>query len=93
MAWEYSICYKLCFLPYFAINLSSQQKVIIVNRHNDFITHNFDNVKGTVFEKLVQEYGKDNVMRVVKRSINSEFKRYPHPIPIDIFRKEIVKKL
>jgi nicotinamide-nucleotide amidase len=60
---------------------------------DDFIKNDFNNTKGTVFEKLINEYGKDNVKRVIMRSVNSEFKRYPHPIPIDIFKKEIVKKL
>lgn len=50
------------------------------------------NQKGTVFAKLVEEYGEDNVKRVIMRSVNSEFKRLPHPIPIDIFRGEIIKK-
>ena len=57
----------------------------------DFIENDFNNFKGTVFEKIINEYGKDNVKRVIMRCVNSEFKRYPHPIPIDIFRKEIVK--
>lgn len=48
--------------------------------------------KGTVFSKLVEEYGEDNVRRVVLRCVASEFKRMPHPIPIDVFRGEIVKK-
>lgn len=51
------------------------------------------NQKGTSFAKLVEEYGEENVRRVVMRSVYSEFKRYPHPIPVDIFRKEIVKHL
>ena len=51
------------------------------------------NQKGTVFSKLVDKYGEDNVKRVIMRSVNSEFKRYPHPIPIDIFRKDIVKRI
>lgn len=57
----------------------------------DFIKNDFDNVKGTVFEKLVNEYGKDNIKRVIMRCVRSEFKRYPHPIPIDIYRGEIIK--
>lgn len=57
-----------------------------------FIQNDFENVHGSVFEPLIKEYGKDNVKRVIMRSVNSEFKRYPHPIPIDIFNKEIVKK-
>jgi len=57
----------------------------------DFIKNDFENVKGTVFEKIVEKYGKDNVKRVIMRSVKSEFKRYPHPIPIDMFRGEIVK--
>ena len=48
--------------------------------------------KGTIFSKLVEEYGEDNVRRVVLRCVASEFKRMPHPIPIDVFRGEIVKK-
>lgn len=48
--------------------------------------------KGTVFSKLVEEYGEDNVRRVVLRCVGSEFKRLPHPIPVDAFRGEIVKK-
>lgn len=59
---------------------------------DDFIKKDFDNVKGTILENLVNEYGKDNVKRVIMRSVKSEFKRYPHPIPIDIFRGEIVKR-
>ena len=49
--------------------------------------------KGTVFSKLVDKYGEDNVRRVILRSVGSEFKRMPHPIPIDMFRGEIVKNL
>lgn len=56
-----------------------------------FIINDFNNVKGSVFEKIIGEYGKDNVKRVIMRCVNSEFKRYPHPIAIDIYRKEIVK--
>ena len=48
--------------------------------------------KGTIFSKLVEEYGEDNVRRVILRCVGSEFKRLPHPIPIDVFRGEIVKK-
>lgn len=58
----------------------------------DYLKNDFNNAKGTVFEKIIGEYGKDNVKRVIMRCVNSEFKRYPHPIPIDIFRKEIVKR-
>lgn len=58
---------------------------------DDFLKNDFENVKGTVFEKLVEEYGKENVKRVIMRSVRSEFKRYPHPIPIDMFRGEIVR--
>lgn len=50
------------------------------------------NQRGTVFAKLVEKYGEDNVKRVIMRSVNSEYKRLPHPIPIDVFRGEIVKK-
>ena len=50
------------------------------------------NQKGTVFAKLIEEYGEDNVRRVIMRSVNSEFKRLPHPIPIDIFMGTIAKK-
>ena len=48
--------------------------------------------KGTIFAKLVEEYGEDNVRRVIMRCVGSEFKRLPHPIPIDIFRADIVRK-
>ena len=49
------------------------------------------NQKGTVFAKLVEKYGEDNVRRVVMRCVHSQFKRLPHPIPVDAFRAEIVK--
>jgi NAD+ synthetase len=49
--------------------------------------------KGTVFAKLVEKYGEDNVRRVVLRNIGSEFKRFPHPTPIDVFRGEVAKTL
>ena len=49
------------------------------------------NQKGTKFAKLVEKYGEDNVKRVVMRCVKSEFKRMPHPIPIDVFREQIVK--
>ena len=49
------------------------------------------NQKGTVFAKLVEKYGEDNVKRVVMRCVKSEFKRMPHPIPIDVFRSAIVR--
>ena len=58
----------------------------------DYLKNDFNNAKGTVFEKIIGDYGKDNVKRVIMRCVNSEFKRYPHQIPIDIFRKEIVKR-
>ena len=48
--------------------------------------------KGTIFAKLVEEYGEDNVRRVIMRCVGSEFKRLPHPIPIDVFRADIVRK-
>jgi len=50
------------------------------------------NQKGTIFAKLVEEYGEDNVRRVIMRCVGSEFKRLPHPIPIDVFRADIVRK-
>jgi len=49
------------------------------------------NQKGTVFATLVEKYGEENVMRVIKRCENSKFKRYPHPTPIDAFRGGIIK--
>lgn len=49
------------------------------------------NQKGTVFAKLVEKYGEDNIRRVVMRCVHSKFKRLPHPIPVDVFRAEIVK--
>ena len=49
------------------------------------------NQKGTVFAKLVEKYGEDNIRRVVMRCVHSQFKRLPHPIPVDAFRAEIVK--
>ena len=49
--------------------------------------------KGTVFAKLVEKYGEDNVRRVVLRCVGSEFKRFPHPTPIDVFKGEVVKTL
>lgn len=58
-----------------------------------YLKDDFNNVKGTVFEPLIAEYGKENVKRVIMRNVRSEFKRYPHPIPIDIFKKEIVTKI
>ena len=57
-----------------------------------YLEDDFENVKGTVFEPLISEYGKDNVKRVIMRNVNTEYKRYPHPIPIDIFSKCIIKK-
>lgn len=48
--------------------------------------------KGTIFAKLVEKYGEDNVRRVIIRCVGSEFKRLPHPIPIDVFRADIVRK-
>lgn len=48
--------------------------------------------KGTIFAKLVEKYGEDNVRRVIMRCVGSEFKRLPHPIPIDVFRADIVRK-
>ena len=57
-----------------------------------YIEEDFENVRGTVFEPLIKEYGKDNVKKVIMRNVRSAFKRYPHPIPIDIFNKCIVKK-
>ena len=51
------------------------------------------NQKNTVFKKLVDEYGEDNVRRVVLRCVRSEFKRLPHPTPIDMYRGEIAKTL
>lgn len=58
-----------------------------------YINNGYDFERGTIFFKLCEKYGKENVVKVIKRSVNSEFKRYPHPIPIDIFRGQIVKKL
>ena len=49
------------------------------------------NQKGTVFAKLVEKYGEDNIRRVVMRCVHSQFKRLPHPIPVDAFRGDIVK--
>jgi len=49
------------------------------------------NQKGTIFAKLIEKYGEENVKRVIMRSVNSEFKRLPHPIPIDVFRGQIVR--
>jgi len=57
-----------------------------------YIKNGFNFERGTVFLKLSEKYGKENVLRVIKRSVNSEFKRYPHPTPIDIFRGEVVKR-
>jgi NAD+ synthetase len=48
--------------------------------------------KGTIFSTLAEKYGEDNIRRVVLRCVGSEFKRMPHPIPIDVFRGEVVKK-
>ena len=59
---------------------------------DDYIKNDFNNVSGTILEKLIDKYGKDNVKRVIMRNVNTEYKRYPHPIPIDVFRKEIVRK-
>jgi NAD+ synthetase len=50
------------------------------------------NQKGTVFKKLVDEYGEDNVRRVILRCVRSEFKRFTHPTPIDMFRGKIEKE-
>jgi NAD+ synthetase len=58
-----------------------------------YIKNGFEFERGTIFLKLCEKYGKDNVVRVIKRSVASEFKRLPHPIPIDVFRGQIVKKL
>ena len=55
-----------------------------------YLKDGFDQ-KGTVFAKLVDKYGEDNVRRVVMRCVHSQFKRLPHPIPVDAFRAEIVK--
>ena len=57
-----------------------------------YLKDGFDQ-KGTVFKKLVDEYGEDNVRRVILRCVRSEFKRFPHPTPIDMFRGEIAKTL
>ncbi len=56
-----------------------------------YVSNGFDFERGTSFIKLCEKYGKENVVRVIKRSVNSEFKRLPHPIPIDVFRGNIVK--
>lgn len=48
--------------------------------------------KGTVFNVLAEKYGEENIRRVVLRCMGSEFKRMPHPIPIDVFKGEAVKK-
>ena len=48
--------------------------------------------KGTVFNVLAEKYGEENIRRVVLRCMGSEFKRMPHPIPIDVFKGETVKK-
>ena len=58
-----------------------------------YIKNGFEFERGTIFLKLCEKYGKENVVRVIKRSVASEFKRMPHPIPIDVFRGQIVKKL
>ena len=65
--------------------------VTLDNRIKDSYLKNGFNQKGTVFAKLVEKYGEENIKRVVMRSVNSEFKRLPHPIPIDMFRGQIVK--
>ena len=56
----------------------------------DFLKNGFGQ-KGTIFSTLVEKYGEDNVRRVILRCVGSEFKRMPHPIPIDVFRGEVVK--
>lgn len=66
--------------------------VTLDNRIKESFLKNGFNQKGTVFAKLVEKYGEDNVKRVIMRSVTSEFKRFPHPIPIDVFRGQIVKK-
>ena len=66
--------------------------VTLDNRIKESYLNDGFNQKGTIFKTLVEKYGEDNVKRVIMRSVNSEFKRLPHPIPIDIFRGEIVKK-
>ena len=58
-----------------------------------YIKNGFEFERGTIFLKLCEKYGKENVVKVIKRSVASEFKRMPHPIPIDVFRGQIVKKL
>lgn len=58
-----------------------------------YINNGFEFERGTSFLALSEKYGKENVVRVIKRSVASEFKRLPHPIPIDVFRGQIVKKL
>ena len=58
-----------------------------------YIKNGFEFERGTIFFKLCEKYGKENVVKVIKRSIASEFKRLPHPIPIDVFRGEIVSNL
>lgn len=65
--------------------------VTLDNRIKDSYLKNGFNQKGTVFAKLVEKYGEENIKRVVMRSVNSEFKRLPHPIPIDMFRGQIVR--
>ena len=49
------------------------------------------NQKGTGLASLCKRYGEENVMRVINRNIRSEFKRLPHPIPVDCFRGTIEK--
>ena len=65
--------------------------VTLDNRIKESYLKDGFNQKGTVFAKLVEKYGEDNVKRVVMRCVKSEFKRLPHPIPIDVFRSDIVK--
>ena len=66
--------------------------VALIDKMKEYYLKEGFNKNGTVFKKLVDKYGEDNVRRVIMRCVKSEFKRLPHPIPIDIFRGEIVKK-
>ena len=66
--------------------------VTLDSRIKDDYLKNGINQKGTAFAKLVEKYGEENVMNVIMRCEKSEFKRMPHPIPIDVFRADIVKK-
>ena len=67
--------------------------VTLDNRIKESYLKDGFNQKGTVFSKLVEKYGEENVKRVILRCVHSEFKRLPHPIPVDIFRGEIAKTI